>query len=273
MVNQVFVAAFYENVRRELEELVAGQPAAFAEGIQVDHYKGLASSLALHLVPLMRERYQATESLYGYVPLRNPAIPHLFYQFSVLDVKGRNICGMGNFGAVVRAPIRESYVVTWAGWGDKMVPISALKGGEVKAKEVYRGKVNWSPLLEAVNEDKTATKAFHAPMASGTVGDFKVKVDSLRLIGLTQLAPYHGQTLLTMESAPDGRSAPNRPYYLLRRLYDGMLALASRIVAHPERGEDVGQLFIGPSNAAMMELMMKTIDAAATPPVASAPSP
>jgi hypothetical protein len=263
VVNQLFANSFIEHVQKDLGPMLSGQPAIWPGGAQMDHYKGLASAMAVRLVPFMREKYEATEFVFGYVPLKNTILPNLFYQLAVLDLKGNNIPGVGQLGAVVRAAIPETYITPLIGLSRRLLPLSAFTSEDVRPKAVLESKVNWTPLLEAVNSEKEWFKALDSAMYSATVGNFKVKMDTGRLIGFMQLAPYKGHTVITMQTAPGARANLNRPHYDLRKHYENMLKIAAKVSAHPQAGEEVGQQFLLPANAAMMDLIVRQIDGTA----------
>lgn len=269
MVHPTFLSNFAANVSKEFGNALAGPPSVRPGGVQMDHYKGLASALATRFVPFAKESYRPTEFVYGFIPLGNNVLPYLFFQFAVLDMKGRNVPGVGNFGAVLRAAIPETYVAPYADWKHRLLPLSALSGADASASKVFKARVGWNPLLEAVNGDKAAVKALGSPSYSSRVGDFKVAMDSQRLSGFVQLAPYKGHTLMTLESTPGLRAAVDRPYYDLKDHHDALLKVAIHVLAHPQPGEEIGQLFLTESNAAMMDLMIKHVGAAAA--TASAP--
>jgi hypothetical protein len=263
VINQVFANNFLEHIQKELGAMLSGRPTIWPGGVQMDHYKGVASALAVRLVPFMREKYEATEFLFGYIPLKNTTLPYLFYQFAALDVKGNSIPGVGNLGAVIRAPIPETYITPLLGLSRRLLPLSAFTSEDIRPKQVLESKVNWTPLLEAINSEKSLYKALDSAMYSATVGNFKVKIDIGRPMGFMQLAPYKGHTVITMQTAPGARANVNRPHYDLDRHYENMLKIASQVVSHPKAGEEIGEQMLTQANAAMMDLMVKQIDAAA----------
>lgn len=263
MVNPLFHQRFVECINKDLAGMLSGQPAIWLGGVEMDHYKGLASALATRVVPFMKETYQPTEFVFGYVPVRHPLLPHLYFQSAVLNVGGKNVPGVGNFGTVLRAPVPETYVGPYADWRHRLLPLSALTGEDANASKVFKAKVGWSPLLEAVNSDKKAVKALGRPWNSTTVGNYKVKMDSMRLAGFVQLAPYKGHTLMTIESTPGIPANVDKPYYDFKDYHDVFATLAGHVLAHPQTGPEIGQLYLNQSNAAMMDLMTKAVDAAA----------
>jgi hypothetical protein len=272
MVNQLFVGNFHQHVQREFGALLGGPAVVHLGGVAADHYKGLASSLATRLVPFYKESYEPTEFLFGHIPVRNLALPQLFFQFPVLDVKGDNIPGVAQFAAVLRAPIPETYITPLVGFSHRFLPLSAFPTEDVRPKDVFNNKVGWTPLLEALNNDKIALKAADPTWVGATIGNFKVSIDVGRLVGLNQLTPYKGHTVLTMQRVPSSKSKPNRPVFEFKRNHDDFLAIARHIPAYAQRREDVGQLVVSRSNAAMMDLVFKQIDAASAAPPAPPPA-
>lgn len=263
MVNQLFLNRFAENIQKDLKDSLAAAPAIWPGGQQMDHYKGLASAMATRLVPLLRETYEATEFVFGYATVKHPLVPYVFFQCAVLDIKGKNVPGVGNFGAVIRAPVPETYVAPFADWKHRLLPLSALAAPDARASKVFKAREGWTPLLEAVNADKKAVKALGRPWYSSTVGNYKVKMDSNRLAGFVQLAPYKGSTLMTIESTPAIGANVDKPKYDWKD-YHGILAtIGGYVKAHGKAGaEDVGQLYLNEANAAMMDLMIKQANAA-----------
>lgn len=270
VVNEKFWAEFSKDIHKELKGSLAGQPSIRIGGVRMDHYKGLASSMKTRLVPFAKESYQASEFLYGYVPVQNKILPHIFVQCAVLEVKGKNVPGVGNFGAVLKAEIPETYVAPYADWKHRLIPLSALPDPDANAGKIFKNRSGWSPFLEAANADKAVVKALGKPNPDARVGDYKVKMDSQRLSGFIQLAPYKGRTLMTLQSAPGFAADVNRPRYDWKDFHDAFLKIAMHAMAHPQAGEEIGQLFLNESNAVMMDLMTKQVDKAVS---GTAPAP
>ncbi|HKZ47277.1 MAG TPA: hypothetical protein VJ397_00660 [Thermoplasmata archaeon] len=273
MVNQKFHANFLKHIQDEFGTFLGGPPSVHVGGTQVDHYKGLASSLAKRVVPLYRESYQPTEFLYGAIPVKNNVLPRFYFQTAVLDVKGKNVPGVGNFGSILRAQVPETYVAPYADWKYRLLPLSAFTSDSVSASKVFKGKVNWTPFLEAVNSDKPALKALGAPWNSSRVGDYKISMDSQRIPGFIQLAPYKGFTLMTLETTPGVSAGVDGPDYDLKKNHDNLLKIAMHALAHPQKGVEIGDLYLNQSNAAMMDLMIKAVDKALAPPPGPSPAP
>lgn len=272
MVNPVFMQNFGAWIDRELEGMLADRPGIWPGGMEMDHYKGLASALAVRVVPFMKETYQPTEFVFGAIPVNNAVVPRMYFQCAVLNVGGKNVPGVGNFGAVVRAPVAETYVAPYADWKYRLLPLSALAAEDASASKVFKAKVGWNPLLEAVNNDKKALKALGKPWNSSTVGNYKVKMDSMRIPGFVQLAPYKGHTLMTLESTPGVSAGVDNPHYDFKDFHEVFFTLAAHVMAHPQKGPDVGQLYLNQSNAAMLNLMTKVVDAASGPAPPAAPA-
>src|SRR3990172_8459231 len=131
MVNPVFMQNLLGCINKELKGMLAGPPAVWPGGVEMDHYKGLASALAVRIVPFMKETYQATEFVFGAIPVNNAIVPRMYFQCAVLNVGGKNVPGVGNFGAVVRAPVPETYVAPYADWKYRLLPLSAFTGEDV----------------------------------------------------------------------------------------------------------------------------------------------
>ena len=261
MVNQLFANNFVGVAGSEFGAALGGPVNILAGGERVDHDQGLARSMAAHVVPFFGEKYTATEFIHGYIPIRNSAMPYLFFQIPVLDVRGTNIPGVGHFGAVANAPIPETYITPLVGWSYRFLPLSAFPDESVKPKQVFNAKQGWSPFLEAINNDKATTKAINPTWAGVSIGKYQVKIDVGRLTGMHQAAPYKGRTLLTLQTVPSQKAKPNVPRFDLRRHYDTFLRIAAHVQAHPQTGEEVGTQMILPSNAAMMRQMFQYVDA------------
>jgi len=272
MVNPKFMQNYLECINKEFKGMLAGPPAVWPGGVEMDHYKGLASALAVRVVPFMKETYEATEFVFGAIPVNNAIVPRMYFQCAVLNVGGKNVPGVGNFGAVVRAPVPETYVAPYADWKYRLLPLSAFTGEDVSASKVFKAKVGWNPLLEAVNNDKKALKALGKPWNSSTVGNYKVKMDSMRIPGFVQLAPYKGHTLMTAESTPGIGANVDKPLYDFKDLHEVFFTLAAHVIAHPMPGPDVGNLYLNQGNAALMDLMTKAVNVAAGPPAGATPA-
>jgi len=263
--NAVFLQKYFECINKELKGLLAGPPAIWPGGVQMDHYKGLASALAVRIVPFMKESYEPTEFVFGTILVNNQLVPRMYFQSAVLNVGGKNVPGVGNFGAIVNAPVPETYVAPYSDWKYRLLPLSAFTGDDVSASKVFKARTGWSPLLEAVNNDKKAVKALGRPWNSSAVGNYKVKMDSMRTAGFVQLAPYRGHTLITLESTPGIGSNVDRPLYDFKDYHDVFFTLAAHVMARPQKGPDVGDLYLNQNNAAMMDLMTKAVNATAGP--------
>jgi hypothetical protein len=85
-------------------------------------------------------------------------------------------------------------------------------------------------------------------------------MDSMRIVGFYQLAPYKGFTFMTLESTPGIPADVDKPHYDLKKHYDNMTKIATHVSAHPKKGQDEGPLFLVESNAAMIDLMMKHVE-------------
>jgi hypothetical protein len=264
MVNQRYWEEFRRGIlqKDDVGKELSGEPAIWPGGLLVDHYKGLASAMATRLVPFKKESYQSTEFVFGYLPVKNSVLPHLYLQCAVLDVKGKNIPGVGNFGAVLRSPIPETYVSPYADWKHRLLPLSALSDENVSASKVFKSRPSWGHFLDAVHSDKPALKALGAGSPDRRMGNYKVSIDSMRPTGFLQLAPYKGHTLMTIESAPGFAADVDRPRYDFKQFHDAFLTVARHATAHPQRGEEIGQLYLNESNASMMDLMVKQVDGA-----------
>jgi len=278
-VNEKFMGEFQRALLEKdaIGKELSGPPVIRPGGLQMDHYKGLASSMAVRLVPLMKVSYEATEFLYGYLPIRNPVLPNLYFQCSLLDVKGKDVPGVGNFGAVLASPIPETYVAPFADWKHRLLPLSALAGESPNAGKVFKSRPSWGPFLDAVNGDKPTLKALGTPDISARMGNFKVTIDSIRPVGMIQLAPYKGHALMTLETTPSFAADVNRPRYKFKDFHDAFLKIGLHAKAHPQKGEEVGQLFLNESNAAMMDVMIRQVDKATgtapSPPATAPPAP
>ena len=280
VANEKFWAEFQRGImeKDDIGKQLSSAPVVRPGGTQTDHYKGLASAMAVRLVPFMKASYEATEFVYGYLPVKNNVLPYLYFQCAVLDVKGKSIPGVGNFGAVLASSIPETYVSPYADWKHRLLPLSAMTGENPNAGKVFKSRPSWGSFPDAVNNDKAALKALGAPAISARMGDYKVTIDSLRPTGMLQLAPYKGHTLMTLETTPGFAADVNRPRYDFKTFHDAFLKIALHALAHPQRGEDVGQLFLNQSNAAMMDLMIKQADralqttAGAPPPTSPPPA-
>ena len=255
-----------------------GPPSVHHGGFVVDHYRGLADSLAARLLPLSQEPYEPTEFLFGFLPLRNPVLPYLFFQFPVLDVKGNNIPGVAHFAAVVRAPIRGTIVtpvsryLSWSALTNPEKPPRDIFDVYKRAWDVVKKKIDWSPLLESLNSDKAARKASDPSWRLATIGRFEVTAGRGPL-GVNQLAPYRGRTILTMQRVPTRKAQPNKPLYDLRGSLDDFYTIALHILRNPEKGEDVGQQVVTRSNAAMMDMVFGHVNGASAATLPPPPPP
>ncbi len=88
MVNPKFMQNYIECINKELKGMLAGPPAVWPGGVEMDHYKGLASALAVRVVPFMKETYEATEFVFGAIPVSNAIVPRMYFQCAVLNVGG-----------------------------------------------------------------------------------------------------------------------------------------------------------------------------------------
>lgn len=280
MVNPEFVENLNNHATREFWGQQAGNVAVFHGGLSVDHYQGLAKSLAAHTVPLYKQSYQASEFVYGWIPVNSPDIPALYYQIPVLQVKGKNIPGAAQLAALFSEPISETIVAPMVGITHRYLPLAALGGEGASARKAYKSKARWTPLLEALNNDKDALRANTPTAYEAKMGSYQVKVDLGSPIGLTQLAPYKGYTVMTRQAPPANGAGDNRPVYDFRVTHDHFLVIASFIAQHGRAGEEVGQQVVFQSNAAMMELLYKHVEdsiaarrPAPTPTLAQASAP
>ncbi len=85
--------------------------------------------------------------------------PQLFFQIPCLNVKGRNLPGVGQFAAIVRGAVPETLVTAKVGMKPIPMPLKAMadRGGDVPMAAMVRGQ--WPPMVQARNATKKARKA------------------------------------------------------------------------------------------------------------------
>lgn len=279
MVNVEYVNFFGSELHKELEGQMSGPPTIMPGGESVDHYKGLASNVAARVIPFSGQKYQATEFLYGWIPLSNPGMPYLYFQCPVLDVKGKNIPGNIHAVAWVHQPIPTTIVTPMVGLTNRYLPMSAIEQG-ARPKDVFKNKIQWTALLEALNADKQAIKAntpknYSTEMTQiGFGGTYKTSVDVGGAEGLTQLAPYRGFTIITQQRPPAPNANINKPRYAFDEIAQKLSTIAAYVTRYPQQGEDIGQQMLTQGNAAVMDLVYKQIDqVAGAAAAARAPPP
>lgn len=272
MVNEIFCDRFSAMMARRLGGVLAGPVTLFRGGIHHDHYKGLASSLGAQVIPLYTRKYEATEFVFGGAPLRDPNLPSIFFQVPVLDIKGTNVPGAAHFATFVRAPIQETIVTPKVGLDHHYLPLKALVSETPRA--ALKAKRRWTPLLEALNKEQATLDASRPSSYDATMGilsSYYVKVDSRAPIGLTQLAPFKGFTVLTAQRPPTSSAGVNQPEYDVAEAVKKFGVIAKVIAARGAAGEIVGEQAINRTNAAMMSLLLRYLDRIAGPMAAAPP--
>lgn len=278
MVNALVLGNLQEGIQRDLGSVLAGPPAVYHGGVAVDHDRGLGHRIAMQLLS-KPERYEPTEFVYGFIPTRVEPLSFLFFQFPVLDIKGKYVPGAIHLAAVVRAPIPGTIVALQLGFKARYLPLSAIWTPDFRPKDIYavvrkahdvlKHKTGWYPLLESLNGDNATLKAAYPKQVVTTIytwrGNFDISVDQDSPIGLIQLAPYKGLTILTMQRVPSRRAGPDKPLYELSEAFDNLSRIAAHVLHYPQRGEEIGDLVITRSNSQMIELVLKQIEAM-TPP-------
>jgi hypothetical protein len=255
MVNEKYMKNFEKNIDKRTKQIRSDPPKVDFIGEGYDHDKGMMSDLKLRLVPFSKESYQASEWAMGQIPLKDPAVPKLYFQATILNIKNKSVPGIATFGAVVDAPVKETYVVTWSkGLKNYLLPLSVIADETVPRKKAYLEKINWTPFVEAVNTDKKAVKTLQLSPSRNDMGKFSVNIDTMRLVGTHQVMPFKGKTLLLMNEAGNGNV--NKPAYRYQDVYEAFWTLSSKIKQHPATGEDVGTLFITDTNKALFGMMI-----------------
>ena len=87
-----------------------------------------------------------------------------------------------------------------------------------------------------------------------------MKVDGLNPMGLTQLAPYKGFTVITRQEAPALWAGVNKPVYNWEATVEQFQLLAGFIGRFPQVGEEEGQQIVTGSNSSMMELLFAHLE-------------
>lgn len=275
MVNEAYVQALRYFIDQDLHDQLKDQPVIMPGGVAVDHYRGVGNTLKAQAIPFYRDSYEATEFLYGWIPLKDPLVPALYFQFPVLNVKGKNVPAACSFASVVDAPVPETIVTPSVNLTNRYLPFAAMEADGLKPKAAFKGKARWTPLLEALNTDKEAGKACIPKRWTAQVGKYEVKVDILGPIGLTQMAPYRGFTIITGQRVPGPKANVDYPAYAFAEELTKRRTMSQFIRQHPQVGEEVGVQVVMKSNEAMMSLVHQHIDglAGAGAPPAAPPTP
>lgn len=280
MADPAYLAYFSEHMHKDLAGSSAGPPTILPGGVSLDHYQGLSASVASRVIPFAGQSYEASEYLYGWVPLRNQGVQFLYFQCAVLNVKGRFIPGNMQAASWVRAPIPGTIISPAIGFSHHYLPMSVFEQGDARPNDVFKQKIGWNAVLEGLNADKAATKAstpsnYSTEMVQMGLGakTYKVQVDSANALGLTQLAPYRGFTVITQQRPPAANAGINKPRYAFDEIAQKFSAIAAVVARFPQEGEDIGAQMISEQNAAAMDLLYRQIDQAAGPQLAASEGP
>ena len=263
MVNEAFVTNMQKEVQRNLRGQLAGAPVVHHGGFQADHYKGIAHGLATALIPFFPSKYEASEYLFGYLPLAGAVAPQLFFQIPALNIKGRNIPGVGQFAAIVKGAVPETLVVPKVKTKPTFMPLKAMadRGGDVRMAALAKGQ--WPPTVQALNNDKKARKAAWPKKVDSYVSSFYVRMNKRSPFGFTQLAPFRLHTIITAQRVPAPTGFDNRPYYDYKRILAGFTTLAAAVAQHSTPGQSVGQQVMMQANQSMMELVLRQAETTA----------
>jgi hypothetical protein len=280
MVDPTYLAYFNEQMHKDLKGIIGGPPTIRPGGVSMDHYQGLSASVASRVIPFAGQTYEASEYLYGWVPLRDRPVQFLYFQCAVLNVKGRFIPGNMQAATWVRAPIPGTIITPSAGFSRRYLPMSAFEQGDARPNDVFKNKVDWNPVLEGLNGDKAASKAsapsnYSTEMVQMGLGakTYKVQVDASNALGLTQLAPYRGFTIVTQQRPPASNAGIDKPRYAFDEIAEKFSAIAAVVARSAQAGEDIGAQMISEQNAASMDLLYQQLDQMAGPVQAPAPPP
>jgi hypothetical protein len=255
MVNQKFLYNLNKSIKKRMKKIINGEPVVRIGGEVIDHYKGLLSTLRVTLVPFAKETYEASEWIYGFIPVRHNLLPKLYFQIPILNVKGKNIPGIANFGALSPYPVKETYVATSARrLTNYLLPWSVVSDGAVERKQAFMNKMQWTPFVEAVNTDKRCVKALQGGGIYNEAGNFRTSVDHSRLEGTFQIMPYKGKTIMLVQDAGYGNI--DKPGFHFDKRHSDFALVAAKIQTYREKGEEIGQPMINISNALMVKEMI-----------------
>lgn len=258
MANLKFLRNLDNNIRKRMKKIINGIPVIQVGGEAMDHYKGLLSTLKVTLVPFAKESYQATEWAYGYVSVKHSLLPKLYFQIPILDVKGKNIPGVGNFGVLCPYPVKETYVSTSARrLTNYLLPWSVISDGSVERKQAFLKKMRWTPFVEAVNTDRQCVKAINGGGIYNEAGYFKTSIDHTRPEGLFQIMPYKGKAIMLLQDA--GFGDIDKPWFCYEKHHSNFALVAAKIQTFREKGEEIGQPMINISNALMIKDMINDV--------------
>lgn len=262
MVNEKFLQNFHKHLQKNLKGSLAGQPVVSQGGAAVDHHKGLGHSLAAAVVPFMPSKYEATEFIAGWIPLTDDSMPQLYFQVPALNVKGKYIAGVGQFGCVVSGALPETVVAPRVGMKCMFMPLESVLavGGHLGAAEAKAAQ--WGPAIQAMNADKALRKAATPKKIDSYVSGFYVRMDKKSPIGHTQLAPFRGYTVLTAQRVPVPTGFDNRPFFDYREVLSSFSAIAGFLRRHGQGSDSVGKQVVTASNRAMMTALLTHLEGA-----------
>jgi len=123
-----------------------------------------------------------------------------------------------------------------------------------------------SKAVNAMNADKKLGDKVHGS-SDNTVqesglkgGTYEVKVNEDEYPpGMFTIVPFHGSSLLLMKDAGAFGSAADRPHFFIKDRYEGLSAVAKYLATYPERGEDVGQLYMDQSLEVLLPPLLKPL--------------
>jgi len=219
MVSEKFLTNFQKHVHKNLKELLAGTPVTYSGGVNVDHYKGILRGLASFVIPFFTNKYNPTEYVFGWIPIKDPALPLLFFQIPVLNVKGSNYPSVAHFAAMAATPIPETIVAPRIRGSGRFIYLSALGGGKTKPKAAYKAKIGWTPLLKALNKDRRVRRAAWPRQRDTYIASFYIRANTKTPLGLTQLSPYNGFTILMAQRLPLREAAADTPRFHYRHIH------------------------------------------------------
>lgn len=274
MVNPHYTHALLQNIEKNLGKWLAGKPEVRQIGVAMDHYKGLSSRVRAELIPFFKEKYEATEFLFGSIPLANPPMSNLYFQTGVLAVRGDSVPTNIQFAAAVPSPIPESIVTPLLLLSSRFLAVSAVGADAKDASVAYKKKLGWSPMLEALNNDKNAVHVITwGGDRSASVGNYRLKLGVNSPTGYLQLAPYRGFTVLTAQRSAAPGADVNLPKYNFTDVMDGFARVLQVTMRFPESREEIGKQFVNNWNAPMMEMLFSDLDARVGAFVPRAPAP
>ncbi|RPH51668.1 MAG: hypothetical protein EHM85_05860 [Desulfobacteraceae bacterium] len=274
MASSIFVNNFKENIAKTMKNVLSDEPLINYIGDKENQADSLKNNLAdftkefvgqamtdfIGIGYSVKRQYEINEMIFGYFPVHSSMLEKIYFQIGLVNLKGKTLATLGEFGAIISNSIKEPYLLKNYGWMSMgYVPLSLLsKENKYDVpKSFYKNKEGITGLSESLNNDKKLIKSLYSATAKSiSYGNTEFSFKAADVIGLSQLLPYKGKSFVFFQNAGNAIVADKSNYF-----FDAVHTSLSLIAEHIKNNEEsqISQdiLFPTPYNDRIIKAMIE----------------